>query len=150
DVKVTAQALAFAEDMVLFDTDTGEGEFHPQPPEEIEYAYRALVVGTRDYVSKCGFKKVLVGLSGGVDSAVVASIAVDALGAENVQGVSMPGPYSSEGSKNDAKALAGNLGITLIAVPISDVFDAYRQALAPAFGERAQDVAEENIKRRIR
>jgi NAD+ synthase (glutamine-hydrolysing) len=150
DGKVAAQALAFEEDLVLFDTETGQGEMHPQPREEIEYAYRALVIGTRDYVSKCGFKKVLVGLSGGVDSAVVASIAVDALGAENVQGVSMPGPYSSEGSKNDAKALADNLGIKLITVPISDVFDAYRKALAPAFGGRAQDVAEENIQARIR
>src|SRR3979411_1981739 len=69
DGKVAAQALAFEEDLVLFDTETGEGEFHPQPPEAIEYAYRALIVGTRDYVSKCGFKKVLVGLSGGIDSA---------------------------------------------------------------------------------
>jgi NAD+ synthase (glutamine-hydrolysing) len=150
DGKVAAQALAFEEDLVLFDTETGYGEIHPQPREEIEYAYRALVIGTRDYVSKCGFKKALVGLSGGVDSAVVASIAVDALGAENVQGVSMPGPYSSEGSKEDAKALASNLGIQLITVPISDVFDAYRKALAPAFGERAPDVAEENIQARIR
>src|ERR1700681_4650639 len=150
DGKVAAQALAVEEDLVLFDTETGYGEIHPQPREEIEYAYRALVIGTRDYVSKCGFKKALVGLSGGVDSAVVASIAVDALGAENVQGVSMPGPYSSGGSKDDAKALASNLGIRLITVPISDVFDAYRKALAPAFGERAPDVAEENIQARIR
>jgi len=150
DGKVAAQALAFEEDLVLFDTETGEGEFHPQPPEEIEYAYRALIVGTRDYVSKCGFKKVLVGLSGGIDSAVVASIAVDALGAENVQGVSMPGPFSSEGSKQDAKTLARNLGIELITIPISDVFDSYRTALAPAFGTRAPDVAEENIQARIR
>jgi len=136
--------------LVLFDTETGEGEFHPQPPEEIEYAYRALIVGTRDYVSKCGFKKVLVGLSGGIDSAVVASIAVDALGSGNVQGVSMPGPFSSEGSKKDAQALARNLGIELITIPISDVFDSYRKALAPAFGTRAPDVAEENIQARIR
>jgi NAD+ synthase (glutamine-hydrolysing) len=150
DGKVAAQALAFEEDLVLFDTETGQGEMHPQPRTEIEYAYRALVIGTRDYVSKCGFKKVLVGLSGGIDSAVVVGIAVDALGAENVQGVSMPGPYSSEGSKNDAKALADNLGIKLITVPIGDVFDAYRKALAPAFGGRAQDVAEENIQARIR
>ncbi len=148
--KVAAQALAFEEDLVLFDTETGQGEMHPQPREEIEYAYRALVIGTRDYVFKCGFKKVLVGLSGGVDSAVVASIAVDALGAENVQGVSMPGPYSSEGSKNDAKALADNLGIKLITVPITEVFDSYRTALAPAFGGRGPDVAEENIQARIR
>jgi NAD+ synthase (glutamine-hydrolysing) len=150
DGKVAAQALAFEEDLVLFDSETGQGEIHPQPREEIEYAYRALVIGTRDYVSKCGFKRVLVGLSGGVDSAVVASIAVDALGAANVQGVSMPGPFSSEGSKNDAKALASNLGIQLITIPITDVFHAYRGALAPAFGERAPDVAEENIQARIR
>jgi NAD+ synthase (glutamine-hydrolysing) len=150
DGKVAAQALAFEEDLVLFDTETGQGEIHPQPHEEIEYAYRALVLGTRDYVNKCGFKKVLVGLSGGVDSAVVAKIAVDALGAENVQGVSMPGPYSSEGSRNDAKALAGSLGIELITLPIGDVFDAYRKALAPAFGKRREDVTEENIQARIR
>src|SRR6202045_132089 len=150
DGRVAAQALAFKEDLVLFDTETGEGEFHPQPPEEIEYAYRALVVGTRDYVSKCGFKKVLVGLSGGIDSAVVASIAVDALGAENVQGVSMPGPFSSEGSKQDARTLAQNLGIDLLTIPISDVFDAYGKALAPVFGSRAADVTEENIQARIR
>src|SRR5579864_2850764 len=149
DGKVAAQALAFEEDLVLFDTETGEGEFHPQPPEEIEYAYRALIVGTRDYVSKCGFKKVLVGLSGGIDSAVVASIAVDALGAENVQGVSMPGPFSSEGSKRDAKALAQNLGISMVTIPITEVFESYLQALAPAFGNRAPDVAEENIQARI-
>ncbi len=104
--KVAAQALAFEEDLVLFDTVTGEGEIHKQPHEEIAYAYRALITGTQDYVRKCGFKKVLVGLSGGIDSSVVASIAVDALGASNVLGVSMPGPYSSEGSKSDAQALA--------------------------------------------
>jgi len=148
--RVAAQALAFEEDLVLFDTETGEGEFHPQPPEEIEYAYRALIVGTRDYVSKCGFKKVLVGLSGGIDSAVVASIAVDALGAENVQGVSMPGPFSSEGSKRDAKALAQNLGISMVTIPITEVFESYVEALAPAFGNRAPDVTEENIQARIR
>ncbi len=150
DGKVAAQALAFEEDLVLFDTATSQGEIHPQPRQEIEYAYRALVIGTRDYVSKCGFKKVLVGLSGGIDSAVVAAIAVDALGAENVQGVSMPGPYSSEGSRDDAKALAKNLGIHLITLPIGEVFDSYRKALAPAFGERPADVTEENIQARIR
>jgi len=150
DGKVAAQALAFEEDLVLFDTVTGQGEIHSQPREEIEYAYRALVIGTRDYVIKCGFKKVLVGLSGGVDSAVVAAVAVNALGAENVQGVSMPGPYSSEGSKNDAKELASRLGIELITLPIGDVFNAYRKALAPVFGGTSEGVAEENIQARIR
>jgi NAD+ synthase (glutamine-hydrolysing) len=150
DGKVAAQALAFEEDLVIFDTETGQGDIHPQPRQEIEYAYRALVVGTRDYVTKCGFRKVLVALSGGIDSALVAAIAVDALGAENVQGVSMPGPFSSPGSKTDAAALAKNLGIDLITLPIGDVFDAYRKALKPAFGDRPIDVTEENIQARIR
>ncbi|MGC2387934.1 MAG: NAD+ synthase, partial [Candidatus Acidiferrum sp.] len=148
--KVAAQARAFEEDLVLFDTVTGEGEIHGQPHEEIAYAYRALITGTQDYVRKCGFKKVLVGLSGGIDSAVVAAIAVDALGASNVLGVSMPGPFSSEGSKTDAQALAHNLGIEFITLPIGDVFDAYRTALAPAFASRSIDVTEENIQARIR
>jgi NAD+ synthase (glutamine-hydrolysing) len=148
--KIAAQALAFEEDLVMFDTETAEGDIHPQPKQEIEYAYRALVLGTRDYVSKCGFKRVLVGLSGGIDSAVVASIAVDALGPANVQGVSMPGPFSSGGSQDDAKTLAENLGIELIPLPIGGVFEAYQKALAPAFGDRPVDVAEENIQARIR
>jgi NAD+ synthase/NAD+ synthase (glutamine-hydrolysing) len=147
---VAAQAMAFEEDLVLFDTVTGEGEIHTQPQEEIAYAYRAIVTGTQDYVRKCGFKKVLVGLSGGIDSAVVAAIAVEALGSANVLGVSMPGPYSSEGSKSDAMALARNLGIEFKTLPIGDVFDAYQEALAPAFNARPMDVAEENIQARIR
>src|SRR5215468_10315540 len=150
DGKVAAQALAFEEDLVMFDTVTGEGEIHEQPRQEIEYAFRALVIGTRDYVLKCGFNKVLVGLSGGIDSAVVAAIAVSALGADNVRGVSMPGPYSSHGSKDDAKAVADRLGIDMITLPIGDVFDAYRKALAPAFGDLSVDVTEENIQARIR
>jgi NAD+ synthase/NAD+ synthase (glutamine-hydrolysing) len=148
--KVAAQAMAFEEDLVLFDTVTGEGEIHTQPQEEIAYAYRAIVTGTQDYVRKCGFKKVLVGLSGGIDSAVVAAIAVEALGSANVLGVSMPGPYSSEGSKSDAMALARNLGIEFKTLPIGDVFDSYQKALAPAFNARPMDVAEENIQARIR
>jgi NAD+ synthase (glutamine-hydrolysing) len=150
DGRVAAQALAFHEDLVLFDTATGQGEIHEQPPNEIAYAYEALVTGTADYVRKCGFKKVLIGLSGGIDSAVVAGIAVDALGAENVLGVSMPGPFSSAGSKNDAATLAKNLGIEFITLPITDVFEEYKRALAPAFGDRPADVTEENIQARIR
>jgi NAD+ synthase/NAD+ synthase (glutamine-hydrolysing) len=150
DGKVAAQAAAFEEDLVLFDTATGRGEIHEQPPEEIAYAFLALVMGTRDYVHKCRFQKALVGLSGGIDSAVVAAIAVEALGAENVLGVAMPGPFSSQGSVEDAKALAQNLGIELKIIPISPVFDAYRTALKPAFGTRKADVTEENIQARIR
>jgi NAD+ synthase (glutamine-hydrolysing) len=150
DGKVAAQGAAFAEDLVLFDTESGQGEIHEQPREEIEYAYRALVLGTRDYVHKCKFQKTLVGLSGGIDSAVVAAIAVDALGAENVLGVSMPGPFSSEGSKTDAEAVARNLGIEFKIIPITPVFDAYLSALKPIFGKRKSDVAEENIQARIR
>ncbi len=150
DGKVAAQARAFEEDLVFFDTVTGHGEIHDQPHEEIAYAYQAIVTGTTDYVQKCGFKKVLVGLSGGIDSAVVAAIAVDALGPENVLGVSMPGPYSSEGSKTDAAAVAKNLGIDLLTIPISEVFDSYLKAMAPAFGTLAPDVTEENIQARIR
>jgi NAD+ synthetase len=150
DGKVAARGAAFEEDLVLFDTGTGEGEIHEQPREEIEYAYRALVLGTRDYVHKCRFTKTLVGLSGGIDSAVVAAIAVDALGAENVLGVSMPGPFSSQGSKTDAEAVARNLGIELKTIPITAVYESYLAALKPVFGKRKPDVAEENIQARIR
>jgi NAD+ synthase (glutamine-hydrolysing) len=150
DGRVAAQALAFEEDLVLFDTVTGQGEIHEQPPTEIAYAYQALVMGTADYVRKCGFKKVLIGLSGGIDSAVVASIAIDALGAENVLGVSLPGPFSSEGSKRDAATLAKNLGIPVITLPITSVFEEYKRALEPAFAGRPEDVTEENIQARIR
>lgn len=150
DGKVAAQGLAFAQDLVLFDTVTGQGEIHEQPQEEIAYAYAALVTGARDYVGKCGFRKVLIGLSGGIDSAVVAAIAVDALGAENVLGVSMPGPFSSEGSKTDALAVAKQLGIPCLTISISEVYDAYRKALAPAFGARGEDVTEENLQARVR
>ncbi len=150
DGRIAAQAKAFEEDVVLFDSVTGEGEIHEQPEDEIAYAYQALVTGTRDYVRKCRFSKAIVGLSGGVDSAVVASIAVAALGAGNVLGVSMPGPYSSEGSKTDAKALAHNLGIEFLSVPISAVFNAYSNVLTPLFGDRKPDATEENIQARIR
>jgi len=150
DGHIAAQAKAFEEDLVLFDTVTGKGDIHPQSKEEIAYAYQAIITGTRDYVRKCNFSKTIVGLSGGVDSAVVAAIAVDALGKENVLGVSMPGPYSSEGSQTDAKCLAQNLGIEFLTVPISSVFDSYIHTLKPVFGNRSADATEENIQARIR
>jgi NAD+ synthase (glutamine-hydrolysing) len=150
DGRVAAQARAFEEDIVIFDTATGQGELRPQPTDEISVALQALVTGARDYVHKCGFRKTLVGLSGGIDSSVVACIAVAALGKENVTGISMPGPYSSEGSIRDARQLASNLGIQLIVLPISNIFETYRKSLADVFSECAPDTTEENIQARIR
>ncbi len=112
--------------------------------------YAALVVGTRDYVRKNHFTDVVIGLSGGIDSTIVACIAVDALGAEHVHGVSMPSRYSSDGSKDDALALAENLGIDYRTVAIEPAFASYLQMLAPSFGERAPDLTEENLQSRIR
>ena len=150
DGRVLAQAKSFEEDLVLFDTETLKGDLHDQPADTESEAYAALVLGTRDYVCKCGFKKVIVGLSGGIDSALTAAIAVDALGTENVMGVSMPGPYSSQGSKDDARELATNLGIRYEVIPISPVFDEFRKALSPAFRSLPEDFTEENIQSRLR
>jgi NAD+ synthase (glutamine-hydrolysing) len=147
---IAAQAKSFEEDLVLFDSETGQGDVRSQPTEEIEAAYEALVCGTRDYVKKCGFRNLAIGISGGIDSALVATIAVDALGPENVLGVAMPGPYSSPGSITDARELAANLGIRLIELPITEVFDSYLRILRPAFGDKGPDVTEENIQARIR
>src|SRR5580698_6503347 len=132
DGRVAARAKSFEEDLVLFDSATGEGDIRPLVEDEHEATFSALVIGTRDYVRKCGFQKVVVGLSGGVDSALVAVIAVEALGRENVLGVAMPGPYSSASSLQDARQLAKNLGIEFLALPITDTFAGYLQTLAPA------------------
>lgn len=150
DGRVAAQAHSFAEDLVVFDTAGGSGDLRPQPQDELEAAYRALVTGTRDYVRKCGFRTVAMGLSGGIDSALVACIAADALGPENLHGVAMPGPFSSEGSLRDARELAARLRIRFSVAPINDVYAAYRAALAPLFAGRPEDSTEENIQSRIR
>jgi NAD+ synthase/NAD+ synthase (glutamine-hydrolysing) len=150
DGQVIAQAKSFEEDFVCFDTETLTGDVHFREEGLEASAYAALVLGTRDYVHKCGFRQVVLGLSGGIDSALTASIAVDALGRENVFGVGMPGPYSSPGSIDDAAELARNLGIRFNLVPIGELFDSYRKALAPVFAGRPPDVAEENLQARIR
>ena len=150
DGRLAAQALSFEEDLILFDTETESGDVHPQPPGELDVALQGLICGTRDYVFKSGFRKVVVGLSGGIDSSVVASIAVAAVGQENVLGVSMPGPYSSEGSRSDSRQLAKNLGIEFLTLPISEVFNSYRAALSEPFQGRPEDVTEENLQARIR
>jgi len=115
-----------------------------------EEVYKALVLGTRDYVRKSGFSKILVGLSGGIDSALTAAIAVDALGSENVVGVTMPSRYSSEGSVSDSKELAGSLGIPLWTVPIEPAHGAFTEMLEPFFKDTQSGVAEENLQARIR
>ena len=116
----------------------------------LEEIYRALLVGTRDYVRKNGFSHVAIGLSGGIDSALVAAVAVDALGAANVTGVTMPSPYSSAGTRRDAARLAKNLGIDFLRLPITPVIGAYRRALAAPFKGLKADVTEENLQARVR
>ena len=148
--EVIAQGKSFEEDLVYFDSDRLAGEVHPQIEGEEASAYAALVLGTRDYVSKCGFKKVIVGLSGGIDSALTAVIAADAVGAENVIGVGMPGPYSSQGSIDDARELAQNLGIRFELLSIKDVFASYSNTLERVFRGLNPDATEENIQSRAR
>ena len=150
DGRVVAQGRSFEEDLLYFDSDTLEGEIHPQVEGIEASAFGALVMGTRDYVHKCGFSRAIVGLSGGIDSALTACIAVEALGADNVMGVSMPSPYSSRGSIDDARALAAALGIQFDVVRITEIFDDMRKALKPVFAGREEDVTEENIQARIR
>ena len=150
DGKIGALAASFKDDLVLFDTRTVSGDIRPQPLDELSAAYHALVCGTHDYVHKCGFRSVVIGLSGGADSALVAAIATDALGAKNVLGVAMPGPYSSEGSLRDARRLAENLGIRCVTLPIGEIFAAHRRTLSEMFAGRPEDATEENIQARVR
>lgn len=165
DGTVVARGASFDEDLVVVDIDpdsgpgrdsaglprgvTGSGMVAPMlgGPAEV---YRALTTGLGDYVRKNGFTDVVLGLSGGLDSALVAAIAADALGPGHVHGVLMPGPYSSEGSLTDAQALAGALCIETIELPISDTHEAFLGALAPAFAGRPEDVTEENLQARVR
>lgn len=121
-----------------------------EPVREIEEIYQAVVLAVKDYVQKNRFKRVVIGLSGGVDSALTAVIAVDALGAPNVLGVFMPSPYTSHESEADARELVQNLGIELHVISIAATFESYRQSLAPAFGKRSTDLTEENLQARIR
>jgi NAD+ synthase (glutamine-hydrolysing) len=148
--KVIAQGKSFEEDLVFFDSTTLTGEMRAQIAGDDASAYEALVLGTRDYVHKCGFARAIIGLSGGIDSALTACIAVDALGAENVVGVGMPGPYSSPGSIDDARSLAANLGIRFELLSIREIYQAAVSTLAPVFSGMAQDVTEENIQSRAR
>jgi NAD+ synthase (glutamine-hydrolysing) len=148
--EIIAQAKSFEEDIIYFDPDHLTGEIHDQIEGEEASVYAALVLGTRDYVRKCGFHQVIVGLSGGIDSALTAAIATDALGPGNVTGVGMPGPYSSQGSIDDARTLAANLGIRFELLPIGQIFESYRCVLKDVFKNCKEDETEENIQSRVR
>ena len=148
--EIIAQGRSFGEDLIYFDSQNFAGEMHEQIAGEEASVYSALVLGTRDYMQKCGFRKAIIGLSGGIDSALTAVIAVDAAGAENVIGVGMPGPYSSQGSIDDARALAANLGIRFELLSINTAYEAYRGILQPVFAGLKEDVTEENIQARAR
>ncbi len=144
-----ARGAAFREDLVVVDLPSSS-TIAPQPLSPVAALYEALVLGLRDYTRKCGFKSVVLGLSGGIDSAVTACLAVAALGAENVLGVSMPSQFSSSGSVEDARQLAENLGIRWELIPIKDTFAAFKKTLQPVFAGRAEDTTEENIQARVR
>ncbi len=160
---VIGQAAGFREDLVVIDTAAKGRLWNDEPA--IDQVRKALVMGLRDYTQKCGFKKVVLGLSGGIDSAVTAALAVEALGRANVLGLSMPSPYSSKGSVIDAEELAKNIGIRLLSIPITSIFSTYKGSLKQAFGRLLSDgrqkagdrppdvlagVTEENLQARIR
>ncbi len=147
--ELIAQAASFREDLIVLDPFTAPAISEPED-DDTEAAYRALVLGTRDYIRKCGFKKALIGLSGGIDSALVAAVAAEALGAENVIGIGMPSPYSSSGSIDDSRRLAANLGIRFELISITGVFEEFNRALAPLFAGTQPDLTEENIQSRTR
>jgi NAD+ synthetase len=159
--RVVARANDFEEDLLIYevpDEALGDargvegtlGEIRPVAESTEAEALAALELGLRDYVKKCGFDSVLLGLSGGIDSALTAAIAARALGPERVLGIAMPTRYSSPGSVTDAEALADNLGIAFRVIPIDNIFQSYLDELAPVFSDVEEDVTEENIQARVR
>ncbi len=150
DGRLLARARGFDEDVLPVELDAGQGSIASDDPLPESQAWRALVLGTRDYLRKSGFSRALLGLSGGIDSSLSAAIAVEAMGPANVTGVLMPSPYSSQGSVDDALALARNLGMDTLTLPIAGLMAEFERALAPAFAGLPADVTEENIQSRIR
>ena len=147
--QLIAEGAMFAEDFAVVDT-AGSLALQPRSLPEEEKVYRALVLGLRDYLHKCGFKSAVLGLSGGIDSALTAVIAVAALGRDNVRGVSLPSEFSSQGSLDDARLLAEQLGICHDVIPIQPPFVAVKEQLKKMFAGRAEDTTEENIQARLR
>jgi NAD+ synthetase len=150
DGSVIAQAKSFEEDLIYADLNTLTGDLRPQTSDQDQALLEALTLGTRDYVRKCGFSKAVIGLSGGIDSALVAAIAVRALGPEYVTTIGMPSPYSSPGSLSDSQQLAANLGIPFEVLPISEIFSGFNNTLVPIFTGVQPDITEENLQSRIR
>jgi NAD+ synthase/NAD+ synthase (glutamine-hydrolysing) len=148
--ELRARGKSFEEDLIFYDTASGRGDLHDQTEDECVAAYDALVLGLRDYFRKCGFGKAIIGLSGGIDSSLTAVLAVEAIGRENVIGVGMPGPYSSEGSVRDAREMARKLDIKFEIISINEAFETMRRTLAPVFEGLPADVTEENLQARLR
>ena len=144
------QASSFCEEMLVIDTDRLPTGAPPPANDETALVFQALAMGCRDYIRKCGFSRILIGLSGGIDSALTCAIACEALGPENVMGVALPSPYTSMESITDADRLAANLGIRLETLDISDTFASFRRTLAPLFTGLQEDITEQNIQARIR
>ena len=150
NARIIARASDFKEDNVLVDIEKGKGDIHPISKSKIESVYNALLLGIRDYVTKCGFKKVVVGLSGGIDSSLTAVLAVNSLGSENVLGVSMPSEYTSQSSIDDARQLAQNLKIKFEIIPITPTFHTLKKELQNLFKGLKENITEENLQARIR
>lgn len=149
--EVTAKGKGFATGITVIDSCTWTGELAGKIlDDEVEAIFRSLVIGVQDYVRKCGFSQVVLGLSGGIDSALTAAIAVEALGPENVMGIALPSPYSSPDSEEDARMLAESLGCRYEVIPISSLFAGFKKSLSPLFGSLAEDITEQNIQARIR
>jgi NAD+ synthase (glutamine-hydrolysing) len=146
---VIAQGRSFAEDLLLVDTESTHDQGYSEG-ESLENLFQALVMGTRDYARKCGFKSAVLGLSGGIDSSIVACIAAEALGADHVLGVSMPSMYSAQESYDDAQALARNLEMRFDVIPIRPMYQAFVETMEPSFAGRSPDETEENLQARIR
>ncbi|MFQ5481297.1 MAG: NAD+ synthase, partial [Nitrospinaceae bacterium] len=148
--RVAARASGFTPDLVFWNAPAGGGGLHDWVDGEAEEVFRALVMGIRDYLDKCGFRRAVVGLSGGIDSSVVAVLAAAALGPENVTGLSMPSPYTAAASVEDARTLTANLGVRLEEIAIQNLFADYKASLRPLFKDLPEDVTEENLQARIR
>jgi NAD+ synthetase len=148
--RLVARGADFKEDFIVYDTKAHQGEIHGPDPSGSDEVLEALVLGLRDYTRKCGFEKAVLGLSGGIDSAMVACLAALALGPEKVLGVGMPGPYNAPESLTDARELARRLGISFEVVPIDGLFSSALQTLSPVFTGLPADVTEENLQARIR